>query len=250
MSTPVALQLYSVREQMNADLDGALSRLRRIGLRHVETAGTGGLEAGQFNRRLDRADLSVMSAHMALPTRATLDQTVQELRVLGCRYNVTSTSAERFRTLDGIKEQAAQFEEAAGMLAPHAIRLGLHNHWWEMGIVENRLGIEHFLEMAPSVLLQLDIYWAANFGRVDVPGFIRAWAGRIPMLHVKDGPLMEGKPHTAVGKGRMNIPACVQAADPRVLEWLVIELDSCETDMLQAVEDSFRYLVDTGLGTA
>jgi hypothetical protein len=45
----------------------------------------------------------------------------------------------------------------------------------------------------------------------------------------------------------MNIPAIVRAAGPAT-EWLVVELDSCATDMTQAVRDSLAYLVGNELG--
>ena len=35
------------------------------------------------------------------------------------------------------------------------------------------------------------------------------------------------------------------AADESV-EWLIVELDSCDTDMLQAVAESYRYLTTHG----
>ncbi len=53
--------------------------------------------------------------------------------------------------------------------------------------------------------------------------------------------------HTAVGSGKLDMPAIIGAADPSVLEWLVVELDNCDTDMLQAVKQSYRYLVSSGL---
>jgi hypothetical protein len=39
----------------------------------------------------------------------------------------------------------------------------------------------------------------------------------------------------------------VKAADPKVLQWLVVELDACATDMMRAVEDSYKYLTEAGL---
>jgi len=46
----------------------------------------------------------------------------------------------------------------------------------------------------------------------------------------------------AVGQGKMNIPAVIKAADPEVLEWLIVELDACDTDMTTAVRESYEYL--------
>jgi len=80
-----------------------------------------------------------------------------------------------------------------------------------------------------------------------VPAVVRQYAKRIPCLHIKDGPLVQGKPHTAVGKGKMKMAPIIAAADPKVLEWLIVELDECATDMMQAVRDSYAYLTGEGL---
>jgi hypothetical protein len=66
-------------------------------------------------------------------------------------------------------------------------------------------------------------------------------------LHIKDGPLVRDAPMVAVGSGKMDIPSVVAAADPAVLRWLIVELDTCATDMLEAVGKSYGYLVSKGL---
>ena len=52
----------------------------------------------------------------------------------------------------------------------------------------------------------------------------------------------------AVGAGKMDVPAVVAAANDSVLEWLVVELDACATDMTEAVRQSAEYLMNSGLG--
>ena len=115
--------------------------------------------------------------------------------------------------------------------------------------LEGKLALEHFLELAPAAWAEVDAYWACNFGAVDVPALVGKWKSRIPLLHVKDGPLVEGEPHQAVGAGKMDIPAVVAAADESVLQWLTVELDQCATDMMAAVRDSYDYLVGNGLAS-
>ena len=54
---------------------------------------------------------------------------------------------------------------------------------------------------------------------------------------------------TAVGAGKMPV-AEILAASPSV-EWKVVELDACATDMMEAVADSISWLTSQGLaGTA
>ena len=54
--------------------------------------------------------------------------------------------------------------------------------------------------------------------------------------------VVEGKPHTAVGAGKMDIPAIVAATNEAVLEWVIVEMDTCAGDVWQAVADSYTYL--------
>ena len=86
--------------------------------------------------------------------------------------------------------------------------------------------------------------------RADPVAVVGKWGKRAPLLHIKDGMLEQGKHvHTAVGKGRLDWPAIIGAADEATLQWLIVELDACETDMLEAVADSYAYLVGNGLAS-
>ena len=49
----------------------------------------------------------------------------------------------------------------------------------------------------------------------------------------------------AVGSGTLDIPAILSSAP--TARWHIVELDRCATDMMTAVADSYRYLVDSGL---
>jgi len=143
-----------------------------------------------------------------------------------------------------------EHQQAAELLKPRGLQQAYHNHWWEMTDFDGKRGLEIFLENAPDVHAQLDVYWACRFGEVDVPALLGRWKTRCSTLHIKDGPLIEGEPHTAVGAGRMDIPAVIGAADAETLQWLIVELDHCATDMLTAVRQSIDYLTANGLGEA
>jgi hypothetical protein len=66
------------------------------------------------------------------------------------------------------------------------------------------------------------------------------------LLHIKDGPAVQGEPMVAAGEGSMDFPAIAQAAGGAT-EWMIVELDACATDMLEAVEKSRRYLIQHNL---
>jgi len=66
-------------------------------------------------------------------------------------------------------------------------------------------------------------------------------------MHVKDGPLVRDEPMVALGEGKVNISLAIEYGNP---EWLILELDAFDGDMMVAVERSFNYLVENGLGYA
>ena len=123
---------------------------------------------------------------------------------------------------------------------------GIHNHWWEFLQVEGRYVYQIMLEhLDPAIFFQVDTYWVQTAGP-DPAQVVKELGPRAPLLHLKDGPAVKGKPHTAVGDGVLDFPSIVRAAEG-VAEWLIVELDSCATDMLEAVEKSYQYLVGEGL---
>ena len=51
----------------------------------------------------------------------------------------------------------------------------------------------------------------------------------------------------AVGSGKIDIPGTIKATDENILQWLVVEIDKCDTDMFEAVAQSYKYLTSNGL---
>jgi len=84
---PLGLQLYSVREAMATDVPGTLARVRALGFREVELAGTYNLTPEQFLRELDRAGLKPTSMHASYERlRDDLDGVLTEAKALGVEY--------------------------------------------------------------------------------------------------------------------------------------------------------------------
>jgi sugar phosphate isomerase/epimerase len=163
-------------------------------------------------------------------------------------YVVPYLPPSRFASADEIRRTADIIQATAELLKNQGVTLGYHNHSHEMAIVDGQFALERLFDAAPGLSVELDTYWASNFGSVDVPKLIRKYALRCPLLHIKDGPLVKGLAHVALGAGKVDLPAIINAAEASVLEWLVVELDQCDTDMLTAVRESYQYLIKTKLG--
>ena len=249
MSKPMSVQLYSVRQAASADFPGTLERIAAMGFVGVEFAGLHGMSAQEVATVLQRLGMVASSAHVGLPTDENIDGIVADSTALGYRHIATGSGAQSMTTLAETVALAARYEQAAQLAASRGLALGYHNHWWEFSTQFDGVSAwEILMNKAPSLNAQLDIYWSTLAG-ADTAAVLARYASRIPTLHIKDGDLVEGQAtHKAAGQGKVDIPAAVNAANPDVLEWLVVELDNCETDMLTAVSQSLQYMVKSGMG--
>ena len=246
MPKPLSVQLYTLRDAAKQDFPAVLRSLAEIGYKGVEFAGLHGHSPQEIKSLLDDLGLVTSSSHTALPTQENLNQLVDTEKTLGNTSLIAGFGPNDFQTLDDCKRSAARFQEAAELVKPHGMTFGMHNHWWEFHTVDNRLVYDLVLEAAPDIFSELDVYWAA-FGGSDAAAVVSAHKARLPILHIKDGTLEKDVPHTAVGSGKLDMHAIIGAADPTVLEWLVVELDNCASDMMEAVRQSYAYLIGEDL---
>jgi sugar phosphate isomerase/epimerase len=245
---PVALQLYSVRDELVQDRPGVLKRLAGAGYRTVEPFDVL-TDPDLLRAELDAAGLAVCSVH----TRPFGDQAEAAFRgaatVGAGTVIVPWLPPERFADADAIAAVAAELNEAARQAGQHGLRLGYHNHDFELAtLVGGRPALEVLAgQLDPGVILEVDTYWAAVGGQ-PVPELLGRLGPRVRYLHVKDGPVTKEDPNTAVGSGKMPVAEILAAND--AVEWNVVEFDACATDVLEAIGDSLTWLVAHGLADA
>ncbi|PJF26673.1 MAG: sugar phosphate isomerase/epimerase [Phototrophicales bacterium] len=248
MTKPIALQLYSVREALAEDFEGVVRSTADMGYAGVETAGIYGESVESAARLFGQLGLRVPSAHVPLPIGDDKNRILDTLGALGCSYAVLAyLPPEQLRTRDQIKAQCERMNEGSANARSNGITLCYHNHWWEFEKPESLGGsapLDVMLEfLDPAVAFEIDMYWV-KAGGGDPAEIISRLGDRVPLLHIKDGSTRPADPMVAVGQGVMDYPALLTNAQA---EWLVVELDRCATDMLQAVRESYTYLTERGL---
>lgn len=245
MARPISLQLYSLREQAKKDFVGTLKLVADIGYAGVEPAGLHGMKAADVKKVLDDLGLKATGAHVPVFDPAKTQDIIADAKALGLSCVGGGFGPKDFETEAAIKAAADKVNAACDRFAAAGLKVYLHNHWWEWDAPNKG---ELLLKLCPKVYIEWDIYWVQT-GGADPAKLIQRYLDRTLLIHVKDGPCEKGKAHTAVGKGKVNTPAVLAAAEKSKAEWYIVELDACDTDMVQAVRDSYTYLVGKKLAT-
>lgn len=245
---PVALQLYSIREDLAKGFDAAVRKVAAMGYAGVETAGFPGTTPAAAGKLFRELGLTVTSAHSALPLGEKKNEVLDTMAAIGCsRVVLAWLPPERFADLSSVYQAADMLNAAAEVGREHGLTVGYHNHWQEFNLIEGRPAYEHLIErLDPAVFWELDTYWA-HVAEHDPAEVLRKLGPRASLVHVKDGPGNMADPMTAVGEGVMDWPHTLGAAEAHA-EWLIVEIDRCATDMLAAVSKSVRYLTEKGWG--
>ena len=248
ITTPIALQLYTIRDRLAQDFEGTIREIADIGYIGVETANMFGGSPTSAARLFSELSLTVCGAHSPLPLGDQKQEVIDTISALGCkRLILPGQPPDMYKSLDGIKRICDELNEAAAVGKTNGFQVGYHNHWYEYELLEDRVPIDVMLEhLDPEVFFEVDVYWVQTAGQ-DPAQVVRRLGSRAPLLHVKDGPCQIDAPMTALGDGVVNIPSVVSAG-AGTTEWLVVELDRCATDMMEAVRKSYQYLIGKGLG--
>lgn len=246
MAAPISVQLYSVREQAAVDYEGTIRKIAAMGYVGVETAGFPGTTPEKAAALFKELNLIVSSAHTGIPLGEKKAEILETVQIIGSPYVITGFGPDNFKTIDLVKESCEKFNQANLICVENGLKFAIHNHWWEYLPLGDGYVIDYMLEfLDEGILFEVDTYWVQTAG-YDPAEAVRKLGKRAPLLHIKDGPCERGVPQTAVGEGKVNFVEIVAAAS-KDLEWMIVELDGCATDMFEAVEKSYQYLTKNGL---
>ena len=257
----ISIQLYTLRDQLAADLEGTLEALAGIGYRRVEHAGFVGRTATEFKAALDAAGLRATSGHVGIPQpfdAAAWSASIQDALTLQSRFIVHPFFGIDFGSGEVVRDSAtwaafAHDLNRAGEMARRAgLRLGYHNHNWEFfRLIDDpsRTAYDVLIEETDprSVHFELDLFWSWR-GAHDPVDILRRLDGRVRQYHVKD--LDQAGSFADVGDGLIDFVRIFQAQE--VAEYIV-ERDDAGTpprepaDALTTARVSYEYLANLSL---
>lgn len=261
---PIALQLYSVRDDMSKDFEGTLKKVKELGYDGVEFAGLYGNSPEKVKELCDKVGLTPISAHVPFVDMINNPDIIKDYKKIGCDYVVIPYLTEEYRIGS---PKFNEVIEGAKMLAVKAAEQGMklcyHNHDFEFVKVDGEYAIDILYREVPELSPQFDTCWV-NVGGENPAEYVRKYKGREEILHLKDfvGKRSENmyaligideneKKDTAgefelrpVGKGVQNFPEILKAAEEVGIKWVVVEQDNPSMGLtpIECAETSINYL--------
>lgn len=247
MKFPIALQLYSVRDELEKDFEGTLRAVKALGYEAVEFAGLYGHSADEVKGLCQAIGLIPLSAHVPFVDMMNDPQLLEVYAQIGCEFVVIPYLTEEYRPG---QPRFAEVIEGAKVLGARAKELGMklcyHNHDFEFVKVDGEYALDILYREVSAELLQteIDTCWV-NVGGEDPAAYVRKYAGRAEIVHLKDFAGQKSENMYAligidddkksadtgafefrpVGYGKQDFPAILAAAGDAGARWVVVEQD-------------------------
>jgi sugar phosphate isomerase/epimerase len=241
----LGLQLYTVRGEMQRDMELTLSRVAEIGYREVEFAGYFGRTPAQVRAMLHARQLTSPSTHIGYAelTGANWQRTLDDARVIGHEYVTIPwlAPADR-RTLDGWRRVADTLNRGGEAAKATGLKLAYHNHDFEFAPVDGQVPLDVLLAATDPALVsfELDIYWMVRAGHAPLD-YIARHPDRFSMLHVKDSAGPPAHAMVDVGEGTIDFRAILERASRAGAKHAFVEHDQPK-DAMASVRTSYRNL--------
>ncbi len=270
MSLPVAVQVYSVRDNAAKDLRGTLKAIKEMGYDGVEFAGLYGNSPAEIKKMCEEIGLVPISAHVPyVDMVADAQGVLSQYAEIGCKFVVVPYLMPEHRP---DSDQFPTVVENIGKIGQVAKSLGLqllyHNHDFEFMKLDGKYALEVLYDTIPADLLQteLDTCWV-NVGGEEPAAYVRKYTDRAPVVHLKDfhgeksedmyeligiekkAPARPGNfEFRPVGSGLQDFPAILAAAEDAHAEWVVVEQDNPSMGLtpMECIQKSREYLKTIG----
>ncbi len=245
------IQLWSVRDAMNADPAGTLEALGKMGYSFIEVAGYNdgrfyGMEPEEFRKMVESYGMVFLSSHTGqdLPTKNNADEImawwdacIEAHAAAGVKYIVQPWMGQAgYKNLEGLKAFCDYFNIVGEKCREKGIIFGYHNHAGEFGELEGEVIYNFMLKNTDpnKVMFQMDVYWAYE-GDSDAAVWFEKYPGRFALWHVKD--------EAELGEsGKIDFERLYEYADKSGLKYSVVEVEKYNHKPLESVRLSLDFL--------
>jgi sugar phosphate isomerase/epimerase len=242
-TVPIGIELYSVRNELTADLNGTVTSIAKLGYQIVE------FYAPYFNWTVDQAkDVRKLMDGLGIVCHSThnnasavvgdgLQKAIELNQIIGSTTIVMASPPSGTTALDRWKALGDQLTAASEKLKAAGMRAGYHNHQNEWRMVEGKRPIDVLAASTPKdVTLQFDVGTCVEVGE-DPIAWINKNPGRIKSIHCKDWSPASGYA-TIFGEGTSPWAKIFDAAEKvgGVEYYLIEQEQGPATEQLQRAE--------------
>jgi sugar phosphate isomerase/epimerase len=245
---PIALQLYSVREDCQKDLPGVLKAVAGMGYQGVEFAGYYNRTAQELRTMLDDLGLKCCGTHTGIQTLLgdALPATVEFNRILGNEFLIVpGLPHERTANKAAWLETAHLMNEISAKVKPEGMKTGYHNHHTEFHDMDGELPWDIFFgNTSPDVVMQFDTGNAMHGGAEAGP-FLRRYPHRALTVHLKEFSATDDK--ALIGEGDVKWSEIFELCETiGSTQWYIVEQESYAYPPLECVERCLQNLRNMG----
>ena len=244
--TPVSLQLYTVRNLAEKDFPGTVAQVAKTGYNAVETSEPKGFSSKEVKKIFGDLGLQCSGIHESFERLETeLPSVIEYGLEIGTQYIICSYMPESYqdRKVEGFKEFGRKLEAIGASVKKEGLQLCYHNHDFEFKKVNGKYLLDSLFATADPNLVkaEVDVYWVLHGGE-DPIAHLKKYAGRCPLLHIKDMTKDDRRTFAPVGTGRLDLKGIVKAARAGGAVWFIVEQDETEQPPLEAIKLSLKNL--------
>lgn len=248
----IALQMYSVRDDINTDFKGTIATLSKQGFKELEAAGYNdgrfyGLSPSEFKTELEAVELNAISSHTGHSLAEDVNKTnweevwkwwetcIAAHKEAGIKYLVTPSMPVP-KTLADLKVYCDYYNQIGEKCKEAGLSFGYHNHAFEFQKIENEVMYDFMLKNTDpeKVFFQMDVYWTV-MGQKSPVEYFKNHPGRFALLHIKD--------YKELGEsGMVGFDAIYKNVKVAGAVYSIIEVEKYDYTPLESVKKSLDYL--------
>ena len=233
----VALQLYSLRNEMKVDPVKYHELISDWGISALEGGGGYGMSDEEYSKLLADNDLRIIGVGAEyMQLTKDIQPIIDQAKKYGAEYAICYwiPHAEGPISMEEIKIATALFNAVGAELKKEGITFLYHPHGYEFTKDGNKVRFDYMLDNAKNFGFNMDVFWV-KMGGGDPLKIMKKYPGKFPILHLKDR--KKGTPgskdgqgdvetNVVLGTGDIDIAGIIKEAKKQGTEYLTIEDES------------------------
>ena len=250
----IALQMYSLRDDLKKDLKGTIEKMGKMGYTSLEAAGFDngkfyGMEPEAFKALIEANGMKLISSHTGPnytgdqaswdAAMKWWDMAIDAHKRAGCSFIIKPSMGEYpYKNQESLKKTCEYFNAIGKKCNAKGIRFGYHNHNHEFTKISDGTDLvyDYMLKNTDpkKVTFEMDVYWVVKGGQKPVEYFNK-YPKRFELLHIKGETEVDGS-------GTIDFKSIYDNKAKAGTKFAIVEVERYAFEPLVSVKKSFDYL--------